>query len=115
MDYPTTKLCVYVLDDGNSPELRAMTERLGLDDLQSPLLQQEAERINKERSQLLTRLQQIENLAPEIPKAEQFLQSFQLQVHTESKDLSRVISWFRAVTATLNSYKCLAGVPNSTG
>jgi len=94
MDYPTTKLCVYVLDDGNSPELRAMTEWLGLDDLQSPLLQQEAERINKERSQLLTRLQQIENLAPEIPKAEQFLQSFQLQVHTESKDLFRVFSWF---------------------
>ncbi len=94
IDYPATKLCVYVLDDGNSPALRAMKERLGLEDLQSPLLQQEAERINRERSQLVTRLQQIENLAPEIPKAEQFLQSFQLQVHTEPKDLSRVFSWF---------------------
>src|SRR5919199_203427 len=94
IDYPATKLCVYVLDDGNSPALRAMTERLGFEDLQSPLLQQEAERINRERSQLVTRLQQIENLAPEIPKAEQFLQSFQLQVNTEPKDLSRVFSWF---------------------
>lgn len=94
MDYPTTKLCVYVLDDGNSPALRAITERLSLEDLQSPLLQQEAERINKERSHLVNRLQQLENLAPEIPKTEQFLQSFQLQVNTEPKDLSQVLSWF---------------------
>ncbi|HEY9638048.1 MAG TPA: glycosyltransferase family 2 protein [Coleofasciculaceae cyanobacterium] len=94
IDYPTTKLCVYVLDDGNSLALRGMTERLGLEDLQSPLLQQEAERINRERSQLVTRLHQIENLAAEVPKAEQFLQSFQLQVHTEPKDLSHVLSWF---------------------
>ncbi|MBW4545828.1 MAG: ATP-binding protein [Symplocastrum torsivum CPER-KK1] len=97
MDYPTTKLCVYVLDDGNSPELRAMTERLGLDDLQSPLLQQEAERINKERSQLVTRLRQLENLTPEVPKAEELLQSFQLQVHTQPKDLSEVLSWFETL------------------
>ena len=97
MDYPTTKLCVYVLDDGNSPALRAMTERLGLDDLQSPLLQQEAERINKERSQLVTRLRQLENLAPEVPKAEELLQSFQLQVHTQPNDLSQVLSWFETL------------------
>jgi cellulose synthase (UDP-forming) len=94
MDYPTTKLCVYVLDDGNSPELRAITERLSLEDLQSPLLQQEAERINKERAHLVNRLQQLKNLAPEIPKTEQFLQSFHLQVNTEPKDLSQVLSWF---------------------
>jgi cellulose synthase (UDP-forming) len=94
IDYPTTKLCVYVLDDCNSPALRAMVETLSLEDLQSPRLQQEAERINQERSQLLTRLQQIENLALEVPKAEQFLQSFQIQVNTEPKDLSQVFSWF---------------------
>ncbi|HEY9610297.1 glycosyltransferase family 2 protein [Allocoleopsis sp.] len=94
MDYPTTKLCVYVLDDGNSPALRAITEKLSLEDLQSPLLQQEAERINKERSRLVDRLQQLEDLEPEIPEAEQFLQSFQLQVNTEPKDLSQVLSWF---------------------
>lgn len=97
MDYPTTKLCVYVLDDGNSPALRAMTERLGLDDLQSPLLQQEAERINRERSQLVTRLRQLENLTPEVPKAEELLQSFQLQVQTQPKDLSQVLSWFETL------------------
>jgi len=95
IDYPPTKLCVYVLDDGNSPALRAMVEKLSLEDLQSPRLRQEVERINQERSQLLTRLRQIENLALEVPKAEQFLQSFQLQVNTEPKDLSQVFSWFK--------------------
>ncbi len=94
IDYPASKLCVYVLDDGNSPALREMTEKLALEDLQSPLLQQEAEQINKERSQLVNCLQQLENLTPEIPKAEQFLQSFQLQINTEPKDLSRVLTWF---------------------
>jgi cellulose synthase (UDP-forming) len=94
IDYPATKLCVYVLDDGNSPALRSMTERLGLEDLQSPLLQQEAERINRERSQLVNRLQQLENLAAEIPKAEQFLQSFQLQANANLETLPQVLSWF---------------------
>ncbi len=94
IDYPVTKLCVYVLDDGNSPAIRAMAEKLGLEDLKSPQLQQEAERINKERSQLVTRLRQLENLTPEIPKAEQLLQSFQLQVKTDTDVLPQVLSWF---------------------
>jgi cellulose synthase (UDP-forming) len=94
IDYPTTKLCIYVLDDGNSPALRGMTERLGLEDLQSPRLQQEAERINAERSQLAIRLQQLDNLAPEIPKAERFLQFFQLQVNSDLSALPQVLSWF---------------------
>ena len=94
IDYPPTKLRVYVLDDGNSPDMRAMTERLCLEDLQSPRLQQEAERINEERLQLVARLQPIKNLAPEVPKAEEFLQSFQLQVETKYEALSQVLSWF---------------------
>lgn len=94
IDYPPTKLCVYVLDDGNSPAIRAMIENLGLEDLQSPKLQAEAERINTERSQLAARLQQLNNLALEIPKAEQFLQSFHLQVDTDFNALGQVLSWF---------------------
>ena len=94
IDYPVTKLCVYVLDDGNSPALRAMTEKLGLEDLQSPVLQQEAERLNSERSQLVNRLQQLENLAPEISKTDQFLQSFQLKVNADINVLSQVLAWF---------------------
>lgn len=75
MDYPATKLRVYVLDDGNSAEMRAMTERLSIEDLQSPLLQQEAERIDAERSQLVARLHELESLTPDIQAAEQFLQT----------------------------------------
>ncbi|NET38485.1 MAG: glycosyltransferase, partial [Cyanothece sp. SIO1E1] len=46
LDYPPTKLRVYILDDGNSPAMRTMVEELCLVDLQSPLLQQEAEKLN---------------------------------------------------------------------
>ncbi len=94
IDYPVTKLCVYVVDDGNSSAIGAMAEKLGLEDLKSPLLHQEVERVNKERSQLVTRLRQIENLTPEISKAEQLLQSFQLQVKTDDDVLPQVLSWF---------------------
>jgi cellulose synthase (UDP-forming) len=94
IDYPLTKLCVYVLDDGNSPALRAMTDRLGLEDLQSPRLQQEAEQLNRERSQLESRLQYLKTLVPEIAEVEEFLQSFQLTVNSTSQSLSQVLSWF---------------------
>jgi len=75
MDYPVTKLRVYVLDDGNSADMRAMTERLCIEDLQSPQLQLEAERIDAEHSDLLDRLKQLENLIPHTQAAEQWLQA----------------------------------------
>ncbi len=75
VDYPPTKLRVYVLDDGNSSDMRAMAERLCIEDLQSPLLQQEADRIAAERSSLLERLEQLENLTPHTQAAEQWLQN----------------------------------------
>ncbi|MEA5604160.1 glycosyltransferase [Nostoc sp. UHCC 0252] len=75
MDYPPTKLRVYILDDGNSPDMRVMTERLCIEDLQSPQLQQEASRIDAEHSSLLERLKQLENLTPNTQAAEQWLQS----------------------------------------
>ncbi|PHM11328.1 glycosyltransferase [Nostoc sp. 'Peltigera malacea cyanobiont' DB3992] len=75
MDYPPIKLRVYVLDDGNSPDMRAMTERLCIEDLQSAQLQVEAERIDAEHSGLLERLKQLENLTPHTQAAEQWLQT----------------------------------------
>ncbi|MDZ8030299.1 glycosyltransferase [Nostoc sp. DedSLP04] len=75
MDYPPIKLRVYVLDDGNSAEMRAMTERLCIEDLQSPQLQLEAERIDAEHAGLLERLKQLENLTPNTQAAEQWLQT----------------------------------------
>lgn len=74
MDYPATKLRVYVLDDGNSPEMRSMTQRLGLEDLQTPLLQAEVNRIKAERQQLVAQLEQIKQISPDTEEVEQFLQ-----------------------------------------
>ncbi|WP_448265951.1 glycosyltransferase [Nostoc sp. DSM 114159] len=75
MDYPPIKLRVYVLDDGNSADIRAMTEKLCIQDLQSPQLQLEAERIDAEHAGLLERLKQLENLTPNTQAAEQWLQT----------------------------------------
>ncbi len=75
MDYPPRKLRVYVLDDGNSADMRAMAERLCFEDLQSAQLQQEADGIDAEHSYLLQRLKQLENLTPNTQAAEQWLQT----------------------------------------
>jgi cellulose synthase (UDP-forming) len=74
IDYPVTKLRVYILDDGNSPEMRAMAQKLGVEDLQSAQLQAEVVRIKAERSLLLEQLERITNLASDTDAAEQFLQ-----------------------------------------
>lgn len=73
IDYPATKLRVYVLDDGNSAQVRAMTERLGIEDLQSPLLQKEANRIDVELSALMKRFNELESLTPDVEAAEEWL------------------------------------------
>lgn len=100
IDYPVTKLHVYVLDDGNSGDMRAMTERLCLEDLRSPLLQQEAARIDAERSAMVERLQQLDSLTPEVEAAEQFLQNPVGESATEQKAvkflqrLRQLLGWF---------------------
>lgn len=73
MDYPVTKLKVYVLDDGNSAAMRAMAEKLCLEDLQSSRLQQEVQRLTDERSRLTIRLDQLETLSADTQAAEEFL------------------------------------------
>ncbi|MHC5597012.1 MAG: glycosyltransferase family 2 protein [Nostoc sp.] len=98
MDYPATKLRVYVLDDGNSADMRAMTERLYIEDLQSAQLQQEVERIDAERYCLLERLKQLENLTPNIQAAEQWLQASSQPIVNESaagfvQSLRQLILW----------------------
>ena len=75
IDYPATKLRVYVLDDGNSPEIRAVAQKLGVEDLQSPLLQTEIQRIKTERSHLIEQLEQLKHLASDIEASEQLLQN----------------------------------------
>ncbi len=74
MDYPATKLRVYVLDDGNSADMRAMAEKLCIEDLHSPQLQHEGDRIEAELSSLLERQKQLESLTLNTRASEQWLQ-----------------------------------------
>lgn len=74
MDYPVTKLRVYILDDGNAPEMRAMAERLALEDLQTANLQQAIQQSEVERSQLSARLEALRQLKSETQAAESWLQ-----------------------------------------
>ncbi|ALF56390.1 cellulose synthase [Nostoc piscinale CENA21] len=116
IDYPANKLHVYVLDDGNSPAMRTMTERLCIQDLQSPLLQQEANRIDAERSRLVERLQKLENLKFNIQAAEDWLQelsSIQTKETTSAAELveslQQFILWLppehQSITARLTTEK----------
>lgn len=88
MDYPVNKLCVYILDDGGSTDMRAMAQRLCLEDLQSPALRAEAQRINAERQQLCDRLEDLQHLIPETQAAERFLDT--APTH-ESSDVTRFL------------------------
>ena len=94
INYPVDKLKVYILDDGNSPEMRAMGEKLCLQDLHSPLLQQEAAKIDRERSQLVNRLQQLKNLTPDLIATDDYMQTSKLQVKSKLEALPDVLSWF---------------------
>ena len=58
---------------------------------------QKKQTIQAELAQLDDRLQQINNLTIEVSQAEQFLDSFQLQVQTEPEDIIKVLTWFEAL------------------
>ncbi len=75
IDYPATKLRVYILDDGNSLEMRTLAQKLCLEDLQSETLQAEARRIKSERLELHERLKQIRELTDDTKAAETFIAS----------------------------------------
>ncbi|MDZ8135571.1 MAG: glycosyltransferase [Nostoc sp. DedQUE04] len=110
MDYPPIKLRVYVLDDGNSAEMRAMTERLCIQDLQSPQLQLEAERIDAEHAGLLERLKQLENLTPNTQAAEQWLQTSSESVVNQPavgfvQSLRSLILWLPPTHPSISDYQ----------
>lgn len=94
IDYPVTKLCVYILDDGNSPEMRALSQRLGLEDLQSPGLRSEAARIKAERQQLVDRLEALQQIIPETEAAERFLTTIASE-KTASEDVSDPVKFLQ--------------------
>ena len=65
LDYPIGKLRIYVLDDGNSSDMRLMAEGIGVEDLRSPALQLYKKKIQEERSSLFEQLFKVENLISE--------------------------------------------------
>ncbi|MEM9216326.1 MAG: glycosyltransferase [Cyanobacteria bacterium P01_F01_bin.150] len=94
MDYPATKLCVYILDDGNSAEMRQMAEELCLEDLQSPIIRKESDALNIARLQQESQLKELENLNLTITDIETYLSTFELTVKTDYSELTPVLSWF---------------------
>jgi cellulose synthase (UDP-forming) len=75
MDYPVSKLRVYILDDGRSDDMRNMAQMLAITDLRSPKNQVEAERLGSELNDLEQKLQKLQSLLPDTQAAELFLQN----------------------------------------
>ena len=94
MDYPVTKLCVYILDDGGSPEMQQMAEALCLEDLRSPQIQHEADTLNAARLQYDSQLQELANLSSTIEDIEAYLQTFHLETKTDYSELPHILKWF---------------------
>lgn len=97
LDYPVDKLKVYILDDGNSPDMRGMAERLCLHDLSSPSLQQAADQLNRDRYALSSRLEQLQRLKPELTFLENVLSSYRQQVPSNSQEIAQLLSWFDGI------------------
>jgi len=90
IDYPANKLRVYILDDGNSADMRSMSQRLAIEDLRSPKNQAESARIENERAELETRLHQLQELLPTTQEADDFLKNV-----TESHPAVNVLQTLR--------------------
>ncbi|MBE9157095.1 glycosyltransferase [Nodosilinea sp. LEGE 06152] len=105
LDYPVTQLRVYILDDGNSPELRQLSERLCLTDLQSPPLQAATAALDAQRNALVARLHQVQALQQDIAEVEAALSHHRLQVPSRPEVLPEVMAWFDQVRPV--------GVPDS--
>ncbi len=85
IDYPVEKLRVYVLDDGNSSEMKAMTEQLCEEDLRSPPLQQHAQKITDQRQQLVNQQRELTELLPDV-------EAFAKQAKSPHQDLIQRVS-----------------------
>lgn len=94
MDYPATKLKVYVLDDGNSPQMRQMSEQLCIGDLQTPQLRAAADDINSQRLHFKAQLQHLQSLASEIAAGEETLKSHRLTLETKRENAQVALDWF---------------------
>ncbi|AFY39809.1 glycosyl transferase family 2 [[Leptolyngbya] sp. PCC 7376] len=93
MDYPSEKLRVYILDDGNSPEMRDMTATLCLEDLKTPAVKNAAEHINQQKYRCETRINQLRILKKDLVEVEGFIDSYQLSIPSKKQELAYVMDW----------------------
>ncbi|MEM6451602.1 MAG: glycosyltransferase [Cyanobacteria bacterium P01_D01_bin.105] len=61
LHYPAHKLRVYILDDGNNPEMRAMAEQLSQQDLDSPEQQTYRRTLQTQRQKLIAQQRDLES------------------------------------------------------
>ena len=94
IDYPATKLAVYILDDGASSQMQEMADNLGLLDLESPQMQAAAGKLQQERLALITQRSTLVALTPDITESASVLEPFQLQVQSKNDQLDKVLNWF---------------------
>lgn len=93
-DYPATKLKVYVLDDGNSPQMRQMAEQLCIADLQTPQLRAVAADINAQRLQLEARLKHLECLTTAVAHGEREIKTHHITLETNAESSRLALTWF---------------------
>jgi cellulose synthase (UDP-forming) len=86
IDYPSTKLRVYILDDGNSLEMRTLAQKLCLEDLQSETLKAQAQQIRSQRLELRERLKQIRELMGDTQAADTFVAAPPAQSEPNTSD-----------------------------
>ncbi len=86
IDYPATKLRVYILDDGNSLEMRTLAQKLCLEDLQSETLKAQAQQIRSQRLELRERLRQIRELMGDTQAADTFVAALPAQSEPNTSD-----------------------------
>ena len=114
MDYPATKLRVYVLDDGNCAAMRAMAEKLCIEDLHSPQLQQEGDRIEAELSGLFERLKQLESLTRNSQTSSQWLQDVSSgQVQTLDKKAAELLEGMQQLLVWFDPNQSTNDSPNT--
>ncbi|QCS50600.1 glycosyltransferase [Picosynechococcus sp. PCC 11901] len=93
MDYPLEKLRVYILDDGNSPEMRAMAEKVCLQDLQRPALQEIAETIQRQKYLRQSHIAQLNAIKKDLVEIEGFINSYRLIIPSNHQELKNVLDW----------------------
>ncbi|MEA5467001.1 glycosyltransferase family 2 protein [Leptothoe sp. PORK10 BA2] len=101
MDYPASKLRVFILDDGNSSDMRAMAEQLCIQDLQSPALQRAAAEIEAERYYLSSRLEQVRYLKQDLDQIEESLSRQKIQLKTDFSELGPLMDWFTSIKQSM--------------